>query len=115
MIDTAITLPLSKSESARTLIMDAVGGHPLTETVADCDDTDALRAALTSQDEDISVGAAGTAMRYLVAYFAARPGRRVRLDGSERMRKRPLAPLVDALRALGADIEYAGEEGHAPR
>ena len=114
MIDTAITLPLSKSESARTLIMDAVGGHPLTETVADCDDTDALRAALTSQDEDISVGAAGTAMRYLVAYFAARPGRRVRLDGSERMRKRPLAPLVDALRALGADIEYAGEEGHAP-
>lgn len=114
MIDTAITLPLSKSESARTLIMDALGGHPLTDAVAECDDTSALRAALTSADTDLNIGASGTAMRYLVAYFAATPGRSVRLDGSERMRQRPLAPLVDALRVLGADIEYAGEQGHAP-
>lgn len=114
MIDTAITLPLSKSESARTLVMDAIAGLPLTEAVADCDDIAALRIALTTADQDINIGASGLALRLLTALFAATPGRRVRLDGSERLRQRPLTPLVDALRTLGADIEYAGDEGHAP-
>lgn len=118
MIDATVSLPLSKSESARTLIMDAVAGLPLTERVADCDDTRALSAALNTPLDcgavDINVGAAGTAMRFLTAYFAATPGCQVRLDGTERMRRRPLAPLVEALRALGADIVCEGEEGHAP-
>ncbi len=118
MIDTCVRLPLSKSESARTLIMDAVGGHALSEHVAVCDDTSALTAALNTPTDcgavEINVGAAGTAMRFLTAYFAATPGCDVRLDGSGRMRQRPLLQLIGALRDLGADIVCEGEEGHAP-
>lgn len=111
----AVELPLSKSESARQLIIAALTpGAELPERVADCDDTDAMLAALRSDSRHVNVGAAGTAMRFLTAYFACKPGAEVILDGSERMRRRPIAPLVDALRALGANIEYAGAEGFPP-
>ena len=74
-----------------------------------------MRRALSSPEaKEINVGAAGTTMRFLTAYFAACEGREVTLDGSERMRQRPIGVLVDALRALGADIEYAGEQGFPP-
>lgn len=53
-------------------------------------------------------------MRFLTAYFAATPGKTVTLDGCERMRQRPIGALVDTLRSLGADIEYAGEQGFPP-
>lgn len=110
-----VALPLSKSESNRQLIIAALtpgGSEPA--RVADCDDTDALRAALAAGGGHVNVGAAGTAMRFLTAYFACRSGVEVTLDGSERMRRRPIAPLVNALRSLGADIDYAGEEGFPP-
>lgn len=111
-----IVLPLSKSESNRQLIIAALTpGAELPEPVADCDDTDALLAALRGSGKGhVNIGAAGTAMRFLTAYFAGRNGAEVTLDGSERMRQRPIAPLVDALRTLGADIEYAGAEGFPP-
>lgn len=115
-VEARLTLPLSKSMSNRALIINALtlGAAPL-ENVAECDDTDAMLRALASPDADvINVGAAGTTMRFLTAYFASRPGCRVILDGSERMRHRPIAVLVDALRSLGAEIEYAGEEGFPP-
>lgn len=117
IVDTAISLPLSKSESARTLLMDALADLPLTATVADCDDTRVLQRALSRNDSNgitVNIGAAGTAMRFLTAYYAVTPGTDVVLDGSERMRRRPIAPLVDALKALGADIEYADKSGCAP-
>lgn len=117
IIDTTVLLPLSKSESARTLIIDAIAGQPLTDSVTVCDDTTALRRALTTPGNTgaiIDIGAAGTAMRFLTAYFAATPGTDVVLDGSERMRQRPIAALVDALNQLGADISYAGQQGFAP-
>lgn len=113
--ETIVSLPLSKSLSNRALIINALcGGKGTLGSVAKCDDTDAMLAALASTDDVISVGAAGTAMRFLTAYFAAQPGRTVTLDGSERMRRRPIAPLVDALRLCGARIEYVGEAGYPP-
>jgi 3-phosphoshikimate 1-carboxyvinyltransferase len=91
-------------------------GHSALNRVAHCDDTQAMINALAapSSATEVNIGAAGTAMRFLTAYFAAQPGRTVTLDGSERMRRRPIAPLVDALRALGANIEYVGEDGFPP-
>ena len=102
--------------SNRALIINALtpGARPL-EEVAVCDDTDAMRNALASQEaKEINIGAAGTTMRFLTAYFAAKEGSDLLLDGSERMRHRPIKVLVEALRTLGADIEYAGEEGFPP-
>lgn len=113
ILETTVSLPLSKSISARALIMGALGAST-PDAIADCADTIALSDALSSKAGDINVGAAGTAMRFLTAYYAATTGCDVTLDGSERMRKRPIAPLVDALRKLGADIEYAGAEGFPP-
>lgn len=115
MIDATITLPLSKSISNRALIINALtpNAKPL-QKVANCDDTDAMLSALNSSEENINIGAAGTAMRFLTAYFASTPGRKVVLDGSERMRQRPIKALVDALRNCGAKIEYTQNEGFPP-
>lgn len=116
LLQADVRLPLSKSVSARALILDALaGGDASGFEVAACDDTDAMRAALADPSlEYVNIGAAGTAMRFLTAYFAAQPGRTVRLDGSERMRRRPVAPLVEALRSCGASVDYVGEEGFPP-
>ena len=114
IISTAVDLPLSKSESARALVIDAVAGTATTAEVANCDDTAAIAAGLAQHDGYVYIGAAGTAMRFLTAFYAATPGCDVVLDGTERMRQRPIGALVDALRAIGADIVYAGQEGFPP-
>ena len=110
-----ISLPTSKSISNRALMIAALcGGKPQVLHPALCDDTAVMVDALARQEGDINVGAAGTAMRFLTAYFAIREGVTVTLDGVERMRHRPIGPLVDALRLLGAHIEYLGQEGFPP-
>lgn len=110
-----VALPASKSISNRALILNALCAQKAQiSNIAKCDDTDAMVAALQSADDTINIGAAGTAMRFLTAYFATRQGRTVTLDGSERMRQRPIGVLVDALRSCGATIEYAGNEGFPP-
>ncbi len=112
-----VSLPLSKSISNRALIINALTPNaiPLSK-VALCDDTDAIVHALANPEEEIvNIGAAGTAMRFLTAYFAAKNDGRTRMiDGTGRMRMRPIKPLVDALRQCGAEIEYVGEEGYPP-
>ncbi len=113
ILEATVSLPLSKSISARALVMSAMGASR-PEHVADCADTDAMVSALASDDDYVNVGAAGTAMRFLTAYFASKPGRSVTLDGCERMRERPIGPLVGALRSVGADISYVGTEGFPP-
>lgn len=111
----AITLPASKSISNRALIIAALcGGGPQVLHPALCDDTAAVVEALSTTSDTINVGPAGTAMRFLTAYFATRQGRVVTLDGNDRMRQRPIGPLVEALRSMGADITYMGEEGFPP-
>ncbi|MCF0236435.1 MAG: 3-phosphoshikimate 1-carboxyvinyltransferase [Bacteroidaceae bacterium] len=110
-----ITLPTSKSISARALIINALSAQPCAvEGVSDCDDTRAVVAALRDNPEVVDIGAAGTAMRFLTAFFATREGETHLLTGSERMQQRPIGILVDALRSLGADISYARNEGYPP-
>lgn len=112
---TQMRLPLSKSISNRALIINALTHHSLPlEDVAHCDDTDVMVRALSSTGNEINIGAAGTAMRFLTAYYASSPGKTVTIDGSERMRHRPIKALVDALRKCGAEIDYIGEEGFPP-
>lgn len=114
-LSATVALPRSKSITARALVIAALcDGDPQVMQPACCDDTSALVDALSRGSGDINVGAAGTAMRFLTAYFATRPGVTVTLDGNERMRQRPIGVLVDALRTLGADIGYQGEEGFPP-
>ena len=108
-----INLPASKSISNRALIIHALSGGQLPQNLSDCDDTRAVVNALRDMPETIDVGAAGTAMRFMTAYLAVTEGEHV-ITGSERMRHRPVGVLVDALRMLGATINYVAEEGYPP-
>lgn len=113
-LDADITLPSSKSISNRALIVHALsGGSILPDNISDCDDTRAVISALRDMPDTIDVGAAGTAMRFLTAYLSLTDGDHT-ITGTERMRHRPIGVLVDALRMLGADITYEGEEGFPP-
>ena len=82
--------------------------------LSDCDDTEVIVDALNNNPYEINIKAAGTAMRFMTAYLAVKDGEEHVLTGTERMRHRPISVLVDALRKLGAQIEYAGEEGFPP-
>ena len=104
----------SKSESNRLLILQALFPQIKITNLSNSDDTQVLQKALSSTEEVIDVHHAGTAMRFLTAYFATREGRRVVLTGSSRMQERPVKVLVEALRALGADISYLKNEGYPP-
>lgn len=111
-----VGLPLSKSLSNRLLIINALAGiGTAREHVAECDDTNAMLQALAADRHGyVNIGAAGTAMRFLTAYYATLPGCDITLDGSDRMRQRPIGILVDALRQLGADITCLEREGYPP-
>ena len=111
-----IALPTSKSITNRALLIAALcGDSAQVMRPALCDDSTAMVNALSQDPQGhIDVGAAGTAMRFLTAYFASREGADVILDGTERMRQRPIGILVDALRQLGARISYEREEGYPP-
>ncbi len=116
LYEATVMLPLSKSISNRALVMNSLAGESeLKFDVAGCDDTSVMVAALSAENgSTVNVGAAGSAMRFLTAYFASREGITVTLEGSERMHRRPIGVLVDALRRCGADIKYAGEDGFPP-
>jgi len=132
----AVAVPPSKSFTNRALVLAALASHPVAvRRPLDCDDADSLVGALGAaglrirregdallvapgpppRDEAIlDVRDSGTACRFLAAFAAATPGLRVLLTGSPRLRERPIGGLVDALRAAGAEIAYAGEEGFPP-
>ena len=113
-LDMTVNLPASKSISNRALIIHALsGGSTLPENLSDCDDTSVIIDALRTMPEEINIKAAGTAMRFMTAYLSVTPGTHI-LTGTERMKHRPIGILVDALRMLGANIEYIGEEGYPP-
>ena len=114
-----IELPISKSIANRWLILQAIHGDELMPVSADLpEDVQILHRALcliaSSPHCLIDVGNCGTAMRFLTAYCAQLDGKTVILEGVERMHHRPIGQLVDALREIGADIEYLGEEGCPP-
>lgn len=114
-----IELPISKSIANRWLMLQAIHGDelmPVSDSMPD--DVQILHRALClialSPHRLIDVGNCGTAMRFLTAYCTQLEGQTTILDGVERMRHRPIGQLVDALREIGADIEYLGEEGFPP-
>ena len=110
-----IQLPASKSISNRALVIHALsGGDILPENLSDCDDTEVIVSALKDNPYEINIKAAGTAMRFMTAYLATREGEEHVITGTERMKHRPIHILVDALRRLGADIEYLGKDGFPP-
>ncbi|GHS97835.1 3-phosphoshikimate 1-carboxyvinyltransferase [Bacteroidia bacterium] len=113
-IHTSINLPASKSISNRALILNALAksSYPV-ENRSDSDDTRVLFNALQSSGPDFDIGAAGTSMRFLTAYLSQLEGNWT-ITGSERMKNRPIGILVDALRSIGAEIEYEDKEGFPP-
>ena len=110
-----VALPASKSISNRALILNALAQGETNQlaNISDCDDTNVMLKALTFKSNDINIGAAGTSMRFLTAFLSATPGT-WSITGSERMKQRPIKILVEALRKIGADIEYIGNEGFPP-
>ncbi len=104
----------SKSESNRLLILQTLFNEIQIENLSNSDDTLVLKKALRCSLNTIDIHHAGTAMRFLTAYFSIQKGREVLLTGSKRMKERPIGVLVDALRALGADISYEENEGFPP-
>lgn len=109
-----IKLPASKSISNRQLLINVLSGsRMLPDNLSDSDDTAVMLKALQSDKTHVDVGAAGTSMRFLTAYLSLLPGKHI-ITGSERMKKRPIGILVDALREIGAEISYAENEGFPP-
>ncbi|WP_317044044.1 3-phosphoshikimate 1-carboxyvinyltransferase [Hymenobacter amundsenii] len=107
-------MPASKSESNRALIMQALAGGGTLRNLSDANDTQLMQRLLQNPAAPVfDAEDAGTVMRFLTAYLAM-TGRQAELTGTARMRERPIAVLVDALRALGARIEYLGESGYPP-
>lgn len=113
-VNCEVKLPASKSISNRALVINALSGNAqVPENLSECDDTDVMVAALKDMPYEIDIKAAGTAMRFTTALLSVSDGEHV-ITGTERMKHRPIEVLVNALRRLGADIEYAGEEGFPP-
>lgn len=109
-----ITLEGSKSISNRVLVIQALCTDDFSITgISPSDDTQVLQTALTEPQEEYYLGHAGTSYRFMTAYHSFTEGSQV-LKGSERMHQRPIGPLVDALRQIGADIEYLEKEGYPP-
>ncbi len=113
-VQATIQLPASKSISNRVLIIHSLcKAKTSLRNLSDCDDTSVMLSALSEDKEWVDIKAAGTAMRFLTAYFSIQEGRHI-LTGTERMRNRPIKILVEALRSLGAQIEYLEKDGFPP-
>jgi len=107
-------LPASKSVSNRVLVLDALSGFSSEiSNLSEARDTVLMNALVRSNDREINVMDAGTTMRFLTAFYAISGTNRI-MTGTDRMKERPIYPLVDALRTIGADIRYLGKEGYPP-
>ncbi len=119
--ESTIKITGSKSETNRLLLLQALYPNLEIENISNSDDSEAMKMALQTQSnttthnsQPIDIHHAGTAMRFLTAYFAQKKDHEVVLTGSARMQERPIAVLVDALKQLGADIEYVNNFGFPP-
>ncbi len=104
----------SKSETNRLLLLKALYPNIVIENTSNSDDSEVMNAALTNITNTVDVHHAGTAMRFLTAYFASQENKTVTLTGSSRMKERPIKILVEALNQLGAKIEYLENDGFPP-
>lgn len=112
--NSAVVITGSKSESNRLLLLKALYPQLSITNLSNSDDTQLMDTALANSTAKIDIHHAGTAMRFLTAFYATQEGKQVLLTGSPRMQQRPIKILVDALRALGADITYEINEGFPP-
>ncbi len=110
----SIQITGSKSESNRLLLLKALYPEISLDNVSNSDDSQLMAKALASSSNIVDINHAGTAMRFLTAFFAVLEGREVVLTGSKRMKERPIKILVNALQDLGADISYVENEGFPP-
>ena len=113
-IEGSICISGSKSESNRLLLLRAYTSYFKILNLSDSDDTKLMISAIESNKKEINVGHAGTAMRFLTAYFSSIAKKSKVLTGSDRMRQRPISILVDALKDMGCDIEYLEKRGFPP-
>ena len=113
-IEGSICISGSKSESNRLLLLRAYTSYFKILNLSDSDDTKLMISAIESDKKEINVGHAGTAMRFLTAYFSSIAKKSKFLTGSDRMRQRPISILVDALKDMGCDIEYMEKMGFPP-
>lgn len=110
-----LQLPGSKSESNRALIIQALSDEKIAiENLSDADDTKIIQEALQTNELIVDCGQSGAALRFLCAYFSIQKGKTIILTGSQRLKERPLKNLIDALKNLGAEIEYLEKSGYAP-
>ncbi len=114
-LNSRVTLESSKSESNRAFIINALaGGEPSNiSNLSNARDTQTMHRLLSEKMKEYDVMDAGTTMRFLTAYLAIH-GQNSIVTGTERMKQRPIGPLVDALRTIGADIDYLEKEGYPP-
>jgi 3-phosphoshikimate 1-carboxyvinyltransferase len=113
-IGTQIAITGSKSETNRLLLLQALFPNITLSNTSNSDDSEVMQKALKGNEEIVNIHHAGTAMRFLTAFFAIQENRTVTLTGSPRMKERPIKILVDALKQLGAKIEYLENEGFPP-
>lgn len=109
-----IAITGSKSETNRLLLLQALFPNITLSNTSNSDDSEVMQKALKGNEEIVNIHHAGTAMRFLTAFFAIQENRTVILTGSPRMKERPIKILVDALKQLGAKIEYIENEGFPP-
>lgn len=109
-----IAITGSKSETNRLLLLQALFPNITLDNTSNSDDSEVMQKALKGNEEIVDIHHAGTAMRFLTAYFAVNEGREVVLTGSPRMKERPIKVLVEALQQLGAQISYENQEGYPP-
>ena len=113
-IKKSIQITGSKSETNRSLLLQALFPNLKIENLSNSDDGEVMQQGLKKNTGEVDIHHAGTAMRFLTGYFASQPGKEVVLTGSQRMQERPIKILVEALRELGADIAYVKNEGYPP-
>ena len=109
-----VTVPGSKSESNRLLILKKIYPNISLHNLSNCDDTLALSRGIETKNGIVDVHHAGTAMRFLTSFFASKKDVELTLTGSKRMQERPIKILVDTLRVIGADISYVKNNGYPP-
>ena len=114
LLNASIAITGSKSESNRSLLLQALYPNLKIANISNSDDAEVMEKGLAISDGVVDIHHAGTAMRFLTGYFAVHKGKAVTLTGSQRMTERPVKVLVDALRTLGADIQYLKEDGYPP-
>lgn len=113
-VSSSLKITGSKSESNRILMLQALFEGLTIKNLSNSDDSTLMREAIWSKSDEIDIHHAGTAMRFLTAFFAIKTGRKITLTGSKRMQERPIKILVEALKSLGADISYLKKEGYPP-